>query len=345
MELVRKTSRITVTTAVLSLLAVNPTFAAGGGFCTATAEAQESSCGLEVRDDYFKARAICINVLDQDPREDCFEEATDDRRAGDRLCREQRVARRQLCAAIGEARYDPDFDPAKFDHDFTNLTSPNPYRPLGIGNHWQYVGGGETIDITVLDKTKRIAGVTCIEVLDRVVVDGQPVEDTLDWYGQRKNGTVDYCGEISRRFETFAGDDPQEAELVSIDGSWKAGRDGDLPGTHFQGTPTVGAVYRQEFSPGNAEDVARVLSTTYHYGSNPDLDTNVPQSLATLLCAAADCVVTGEFTPISPEPETFERKYYARGIGLFFVVHPTTGENIQLVDCNVDPRCGSLPTP
>ena len=56
-------------------------------------------------------------------------------------------------------------------------------------------------------------------------------------------------------------------------------------------------------------------------------------------------MVTGEFTPISPEPETLERKYYARGIGLFFVVHPVTGEHIQVVDCNVDPRCNALPTP
>ena len=53
-------------------------------------------------------------------------------------------------------------------------------------------------------------GVTCIVVNDVVSVDGVPLEDTDDWLAQRKDGTVDYCGESVQDFETFEGDDPME---------------------------------------------------------------------------------------------------------------------------------------
>jgi hypothetical protein len=202
------------------------------------------------------------------------------------------------------------------------------------------VGGDETIAVEVLAKTKLIERVTCIVVHDRVEKDGQPVEDTDDWFAQRKDGTVVYCGESVRNFETFEGDNPAEAELVDVDGSWKTGRDGDLPGTQFLGSPTVGAVYRQEFSPGNAEDAARVLSTTYGFGRDRQLDQFVPRDLALILCSANNCVVTGEFTPV--EPGQFERKYYASGIGLFLAVNPQTGEIVRLVECNLDSRCTRL---
>ena len=41
-----------------------------------------------------------------------------------------------------------------------------------------------------------------------------------------------------------------------------------------------------------------MLSTSYGFGSDPQLDAFVPQALAELLCAAGDCVVTGEFKPL-----------------------------------------------
>jgi hypothetical protein len=107
----------------------------------------------------------------------------------------------------------------------------------------------------------------------------------------------------------------------------------------------VGAVYRQEFSAGNAEDAVRVLSATYSFGSEPDLDEFMPPELAELLCSASDCVVTGEFSPMHPSLDGFALKYYARGIGVFLEVVPVTGETVQLVDCNYDSRCDDLPKP
>jgi len=349
----RARRRLAIAVAIAGLLGAAPALAKKGdreddvrgerAFCSATATAQLAACGSEVADDFFLATAICTNLSDAVERRECTSAAKADSKEGSLLCRDQRDARRELCAELGEERYDPDFAPAKFDDDFTNLTHPNPYFPLGIGSHREYASGDETVTIEVLDRTKLIEGVTCIVVSDRVEVDGEIVEDTADWFGQRKDGTVDYCGELSRNFESFEGDDPEEAELVNIEGSWKAGRDGAKSGTLFPATPVVAQVYRLEWSPGTAEDAARVLSTSYDFGSDPELDEFVPQALAELLCAASDCVVTGDFTPISPD--TFERKYYARGIGVFLEVHPDSGEILQLVDCNFDARCAALPTP
>lgn len=314
-----------------------------GGFCTATAQRQFAACLFEVRDDLFNTRAICTNVSDEDEREECYADAAEARSEDTELCGEQRTAREDLCDTLGEARYDPSFDPEDFDSDFDDLTRPNPYRPLGIAYHWSYVGDGETVEIEVLDKTKLIEGVTCIVVNDRVEEDGVLVEDTDDWFAQARNGDVYYCGEEVQDFESFEGDDPGEPELVSIDGAFKWGRDGDKGGILFLYAPWVGAAYRQELSLGNAEDAAMVLSTTYSYGTQPRLDEHVPPDLAQHLCSNGDCVVTAEASPI--EPGVFERKYYAHGIGLILEVNPGTGKVSQLVDCNFDARCEDLPMP
>ena len=332
--------------AIGCVLGAGSALAAGDGrFCSATANDQFKACGKEVKDDFFVAHAKCVNVSDPGEREACLAEAQAQRREGRPLCGEQRVARKALCAALGEDRYDPDFDPANFDSDFRNLTNPNPYRPLGIRQPLGVRGRQrDDRDRCVLDKTKLIDGVTCLVVQDRVSKNGELIEDTDDWLAQAKNGDVFYCGEEVKDFESFDGDDPRSPELVSIDGSFKQGRDGDKGGIYFQGVSTVGQVYRQEFSPGNAEDAVEVLSTTYGFGSDPQLDQFVPRGLAELLCAARDCVVTGEFS-IHPEPDGFARKYYARGIGVFLEIVPATGDIVQLVGCNVDQRCAALPAP
>jgi hypothetical protein len=51
-------------------------------------------------------------------------------------------------------------------------------------------------------------------------------------------------------------------------------------------------------------------------------------------------VVIGEFSPI--EPDVFERKYYAQGVGKILEVDVEEGAVTQLVGCNFDLRCGAL---
>jgi hypothetical protein len=326
----------------LAITAVTAERGLAGGACSSTARAQFQACEKEVDDDTLVGRAICINVSDDEERSECRDDVRETRREELHLCRDQHGARRELCDLIGEDRYDPDFVPADFDDDFSNPTAPNTHFPLGIGNRWHFVGGDETTTIEVLDKTKLIDGVTCIVVNDLVAEDGEPIENTDDWFALAKNGDVYYCGESVRDFEIFEGDMPAEPELVETEGSFKAGRDGDKAGILFFGSPVVGVTHRQEWSASNAEDAATVLSTDYGFGSDPELDQFVPQDLANLLCDG-DCVVIREFSPI--DPGEFEHKYFAPGVGKFLEVKPEEGEVTQLVECNVDPKCAALPTP
>jgi hypothetical protein len=343
---------LAIAVAICCVLATGTALAGGGvaaddpgkrRFCSATTLAQFKACGYETLDDFSIAKAKCINVSDEKMQKECFVEAKAARKEGKQLCRAQRAQRLEICGELGEARYDPDFNPADFDSDYTNLTNPNPYFPVTIGYRWDYSGTLETNTIVALDKTKLIEGVTCIVLNDKRYEDGLLVEDTDDWYGQRKDGTVDFCGEAVSNFDTFPGDNPARPERLNTDGQWKTGRDGDPSGTYILSSPRVGDVHRSEFSPGNAEDTVRYLSTSYSYGSDPVLDRHVPRALIELFCGDRDCWVTGENTGL--EPGTFTNKYYARGVGFILGVDRETGESVQLVGCNFDPRCAALPTP
>jgi hypothetical protein len=312
-------------------------------YCTATTLAQHDACRYATLNEFFVSRAKCINLSDDDERAQCFDTARTARVEGGELCRDQRAQRLEICGELGEARYDPDFDPSNFESDYRNLSHPNLYFPLTIGYRWDYSGSLETNTIEALDETKLIEGVTCIVLNDKRYEDGLLVEDTDDWYAQRKDGTVDFCGEAVSNFETFPGDNPLRPERVSTEGQWKAGRDGDPSGAYILGSPRVGDAHRSEFSPGNAEDTVRYLSTSYGYGADPVLDQHVPRALIELFCHDRNCWVTGENTGL--EPGEFQHKYYARGVGFILGVDLQTGESVQLVDCNFDRRCARLPQP
>ena len=145
--------------------------------------------------------------------------------------------------------------------------------------------------------------------------DGEVVEITQDWYAQDLDGNVWYCGEIARNFEIFAGDAPATPELVDIDGSWKAGRDGSEPGVLLPFDPQVGDVFRQEVSYGEAEDVVKIVSIT-------------ASEMAPGGACAGNCLLTEDFTPL--EPGVVENKYYVQGTGLIVEVNPDTGERVEL---------------
>jgi len=291
---------------------------AGAPFCRQAAYAALIACQAEVQDDFWIAVAGCVNVSERAERRTCDAEAKEDRRDAKEECGEQLDARRDLCDLLGEGRYDPEFDPVDFvdPDDIGGTVAPNPYFPLVVGARWVYQGGDETVTVTVTDKTKLIAGVTCRVVTDVVEVDGAAIEVTDDWFAQDLEGNVWYCGEISQEFETFQGDEPEELELVSIEGSWKAGRDFDKPGMLVLAFPQVGDVYREEFSLGNAEDAAEVTSLTG--------DESVPAA-----SCDDECLVTRNFSPLSPGSE--ETKYYAPGVGLILEVSGD-GDRNELVE-------------
>lgn len=330
------------------------------GVCSTTAKLALKACRAEARDDLLIATANCINLEDRDDRRACKHEVREKNSDFLELCKEQFDARLDVCDLVGEGPYDPDFDPDKFE------PGGNRYFPLTVGNEWKYRSeftDDEGEDITEIDTvrvlededhpgnfaTKDIDGVTCLVVNDLVEANGEAIEDTDDWYTRNVyTDDVWYCGELARDFETFEGDMPAFPELVSIDGSFKAGRDGDKAGILVPERPHKRQAYRQEFSLGNAEDVAQVLSTDYVFGGETDdpqdLDYLVPEDLANHFCPnkEAGCVVTRDFTPLEPDVE--ERKYRAPGIGVFLEVNVTEEVITELVECNVHANC-PVPAP
>lgn len=200
----------------------------------------------------------------------------------------------------------PHFDP----EDFVRRVD-NPFFPLVPGTAYRYSGetaeGIVTSVFKVTHATKRILGVTTIEIRDRVFLNGELQEDTFDWFAQDEEGNVWYFGEDTKEYEN--------GQVVSTAGTWLAGRDGAEQGIIMLAHPRVGDSYRQEFAVGVAEDMARVVSL--------NKAVKVPYG------RFRQCLQTLETTAL--EPDLKEDKYYARGIGNLLTVNRATGERIELI--------------
>ena len=275
--------------------------------CTSTTEAADKSCRIQAQADFWLTLGVCANARTDARREACETRAEEERSEALALCGGQTEARDDLCGQLGEAPYAPRIDPANFVRRIDN-----PLLPLRPGSRWEYRGetedGIERVTVRVLDETEEILGVQCTAVRDTVTIEGELVEDTIDWFAQDRSGNVWYFGEISKSFE--------DGDLESLEGSWRAGVDGAKPGIVMLADPQVGDVYRQEFLLGEAEDYARVVSLTGN---------------ATVPAASCDnCLVTGDLVPL--EPDANERKFYKRGVGLILEVDRTSGERVELID-------------
>jgi hypothetical protein len=296
----------------LSMFAVGP--------CSSAAVSMMRACAVDVMDDLFEGTAICTDILDDVDRADCLADVELDVIETEEECGDVFDARLALCEALGDAAHEPMYGEAYAANfvdplEIGNTVPVNPWFPLVTGNHWLYLGDGESIEVTVTGETKLIDGVTCVVVWDVASEDGAVVEITQDWYAQDTAGNVWYCGEISRNFEIFEGDVPATPELVDIDGSWKAGRDGSEPGILLPFDPQVGDVLRQEVAYGEAEDAIEILSIT--------ADEMAPGG-----ACASNCLMTADFTPLEPDVE--ENKYYVPGVGLIVEIDPATGERVEL---------------
>lgn len=171
----------------------------------------------------------------------------------------------------------------------------NPLWPLQPGTAYHYAGVRGTTpqsdDELVLQRKKRILGIGATVVRDTVSEAGRPIERTLDYYAQDKQGNVWYLGEDS--FER------QHGRFVRASDSWLSGVDGAKPGIIMPAHPKPGDRYRQEYyPPGEALDQADVLGergpVTVPYGT------------------FKRALVTSEFSPLEPQTE---EKYYVRGVG------------------------------
>jgi len=211
--------------------------------------------------------------------------------------------------SIDEETYNPALNPADFA-----MVVDNPYFPLVQGTKWVYEGeteeGFEHIEVEVLAETRQVIGITTTIVRDTVYLDGEMVEDTLDWYAQDKNGDVWYLGEDVNNY--------QNGKLANKSGSWEAGVDGALPGIiMFEDLAAhLGEIYRQEYYKGKAEDFGELLSVS----ENVDIPFG----------SFEDVVQTKDYTPL--EPDQLEHKFYAAGIGMVKEIDVEAGYEILLVE-------------
>lgn len=169
----------------------------------------------------------------------------------------------------------------------------HPFLPYTPGSHWVYEGGGEHIEVTVLEETRVVMGITATVVRDTVTdSNGELVEDTYDWYAQDAEGNVWYLGEDTTEYANGV--------AVSHAGAWEAGVDGAIPGIVMPADPQPGFSYRQEYYKGEAEDLGRI--------------DGFEDGVVTPFGSFDGALVTTEWTPLSPHP--VEQKLYAEGIGL-----------------------------
>jgi len=248
------------------------------------------------------------NITSATAKAAAIRQAKNDLKSDLNLAKEQYKMRIRVSDMLGGAAYDPAIKP----EDFVSGVS-NPCFTLIPGMTFVYEkksqGQTERVEVTVTSETKVIMGVTCMVVMDSATVDGELVEDTIDWYAQDKAGNVWYFGEISRQYE--------DGDLVSLQGSWKAGVNGAKPGIVMAAHPNVNEIHRQEFAPAVAEDMSQVA------GLN--------QTARMPFGVFRDCLETVDFTAI--DAGKLELKFFSPTVGqVVLTIDAETGEREELVE-------------
>ena len=265
-----------------------------GGACSNTAITLRQACIADLAVNFGEASAKCLNVTDASARKECYAAARQDQADARDECGSVYNERQTLCSPLGQAAYEPKFGP-EFADNFVNpleiggAVLPNQYFPLIPGTQRVFKDSSgtspQTITVTTTHDTKLIDGITCLVVTDVVTEDGANVEDTKDWFAQDLQGNVWYCGESSQQLSSFNGDNPATPELVSIDGSWKAGVNGAKAGIVMAADPRVGQTRRLELSWGDAEDANEILSV------------NASETTPGAACTNT-CLETRDFSPL-----------------------------------------------
>lgn len=271
-----------------------------------TADALRESTKLDAQSDFLEAFAHALNGP-IDELGDALREAWDERTETTELADEQHEMRMQLNNKLGHGRYRPEIDPQDFDYELTN---PMFFWPVGRTMIYEKTGaeGTERVEITALADTIDINGIGCRQIQDLAFLDGQLLEETIDWYAQHSNGDVWYMGEIAKNFD-------EDGFLEDVDGSWRYGKDGAQPGILMLGTPIVGTIYRQEYLIDEAEDIGRVIATN--------------ETVTVAAGTFTGCLMTEDGSPI--EPGHTEYKYYAPGVGLVLELDTESGERLELI--------------
>lgn len=205
--------------------------------------------------------------------------------------------------------------PAVAAFDPANFTSPkaNPYYPLVPGTTSVYRGtedGDRLVEhLTVTNRTRTIAGVQTIVVTDILFANGRLHEKTTDWYQNDNGGTTWYFGEDTAVYNRMG-------QIVSTEGTWKAGVHGATAGIIMPANPVPTDAYRQEYLRRHAEDQGWIVSNRARVTTPAGAFTNVVRSY--------------EWTRL--EPNVVSLKFYAPGVGIVTERDVAGGtESLQLV--------------
>lgn len=175
--------------------------------------------------------------------------------------------------------------------EFT-LDSTNPYFPMEVGKRWVLEGGNERVEITVLDETEVVAGITTRVIEEREWENGRQKEVSRNFFAQASDGTICYFGE----------------EVEPAEGVWRADAPGSRPGIIMPAHPRPGMRFQMEVAPGEAVDEGLIIEA--------GRATEVPAGTFT------ETIVVLEINPLEDEEEP---KVFAAGVGLL------VDEDLELV--------------
>ena len=169
----------------------------------------------------------------------------------------------------------------------------HPYFPMVVGNQWFYEGeeDGATVQlqVTVLDETRIIDGITTRVIEEREWEDDELLEVSWNYFAKAPDGSICYYGEDVDIFE--------EDEIVH-DGAWCADEPGNAGGIIMPADPKPGMKYPNEIAPGIAEDEAKIV------GSGP---------VETPFGSFSETLRVREFNPLDGDRGY---KVFALGVGL-----------------------------
>jgi hypothetical protein len=187
----------------------------------------------------------------------------------------------------------------------------NDFFPVVPGSESVLESDDETLrlEITVLEETEEVAGVTTRVLVESEFEDGLLIEVSRNFFaqvqeGQEGEGTVCYFGEDVDICETGLVENGDgflcDGEEPDHSGEWRAGVGDNRPGIIMPADPQEGDVFSQEDAPGIAEDIAEVKA----FGEEID----VPAGIFN------DTLTTEDCNPL--DGGTRDRKVYVRDIGL-----------------------------
>jgi hypothetical protein len=207
-----------------------------------------------------------------------------------------------------------EFTPSNFANP---TTINNEWMPLTPGSRFVYEGttiedDGEAvphrIEILITDLTKSIGGVQAVVSWDLDYTDGELVEAELAFYAQDNDGNVWRMGEYPEEYDT--------GKLVAAP-TWIHGLADARAGIHMLADPQLG-------TPSYAQGWGPVVGWT---------DQGKVDQVGQEICVPVDCytdvLVVAETS--QSEPDAFQLKSYARGVGNVHVGWRGEGEKTQEV--------------